>query len=199
MQSQLENALMGLRDLRQRDRALDLSSHIEAMLRQAWPDEESSVLRGELVEELHRHNRFAEAESLLISEVEHDPAEPYHSLALAEHFHYYDVDLAKGIRHIAQAIAKAKVDGKFMYQALGIQARLAIEDHNWHLLESTLHDLAAYEHTPGNADVFPETDFVPRIPVGVVSPDCIHAYASRVEYLRSVDYSTLHGVRRSNP
>jgi hypothetical protein len=196
MQSRLEDAFTELRTLRQRDHRRDLSAHIEAMLGQAWPEEEARALRGELIGELHRHDRLAEAEALLVAEVERDPAEPYPSLSLAEHFHYYAVDLAKSIEHIALAIAKAKIDGKFMYQALGVQARLAVETQNWPLLESTLHGLATFEHTPGNVDVFPETDFIPRIPVGVVSARSVVAYTSRVEYLRSIDYSTLYGARR---
>jgi hypothetical protein len=197
MQPRLEKALAELRAARQRDRTGDLCSCIEAMLRQEWPDNDARVLRGELVGELHRHNRLAEAEALVLSEIESEPAEPYHSLSLAEHFHYYDVDLAKSLHHIARAIEKAKVDGKFMYQALGVQARLAIEAQNWPLLESTLRVLAAYEHTPGNADVFPEADFVLRIPIGVVSQDAVSAYTRRIEYLRSIEYSTFHGSRRA--
>lgn len=197
MPSRIEDVFTELQALRRRDRSIDLSSHIEAVLRQTWPEEEARVLRGELVGELQRHNRLAEAEALILAEIEREPAEPYHSLSLAEHFHYYNIHLAKSLGHIAQAIAKAKVDGKFMYQALGVQARLAIEVQDWSLLEFTLDGLAAYEHTPGNADVFPETDFLSRVPAGVVSANSVSAYTSRVEYLRSIGYSTLHGVRRS--
>ena len=196
MQSRIEDVFIELRAMRQRDRTRDLSSHIETILNQAWAEEDARVLRGELVGELHRHDRLPEAESLLLAEVERDPAEPYHSISLAEHFHYCAVDLTKSLEQIALAIAKARLDGKFMYQALGIQARLAVETQNWPLLESTLIDLATYEHTPGNVDVFPETDFLPRIPTGVVSAQSVSAYASRVEYLRSINYSTFYGARQ---
>jgi hypothetical protein len=195
MQLGLEDVFVELRTMRQHDRNRDLSSHIETLLDQAWSEEDARVLRGELIGELHRHDRLPEAESLLLAEVKRDPAEPHHSISLAEHFHYYAVDLTKSLEQITLAIEKARLDGKFMYQALGIQARLAVETQNWPLLESTLVALAAYEHTPGNVDVFPETDFLPRIPVGVVTPQSVSAYASRVEYLRSINYSTLHGVR----
>jgi hypothetical protein len=149
-----------------------------------------------LIGELHRHSRYTEAERLLQAEVEREPSEPFHSLSLAEHFHYYDVDLTRSLGHISQAIAKAKADGKFMYQSLGVQARLSLETQNWPLLEETLHDLATYEHTPGNADVFPESDFLPLIPAGVISAQAVAAYVQRVEHLRAIDYSTMYGVRR---
>jgi hypothetical protein len=195
MPSSLENAFGELRSLRRQDRGRDLSSHIEALLSQPWPEDEARVLRGELIGELHRHDRHAEAEVLLVAEIEREPQEPFHSLCLAEHLHYYNVDLSQSLKHIADAIAKAKVDGKFMYQALGTQARLAIEVQDWRLLEATLRSLATYEHTPGNADVFPETDFLPRIPAESVADDALTSYVERVEYLRSINYSTMHGPR----
>jgi hypothetical protein len=196
MSSPLENAFAELRSMRKRDRDLDLSGRIEAMLREPWPEDDARVLRGELIGELHRHDRLAEAEALLRAELELNPAEPFHSLSLAEHFHYYDVNLSESLRHVAHAITKASVDGKFMYQALGVQARLALEAQDWALLESTLRSLATYEHTPGNADVFPETDFVPRIPPEVVAAEAVSSYMERVEYLRSVNYSTMYGIRK---
>jgi hypothetical protein len=160
--------------------------------------DEARILRSERVAELQLRGKYAEAEALLLAEVDREPLEPFHSLSLAEHFHYYDVDLSRSLDCLAQAIAKARLDGKFMYQALGTQARIAIEIRDWNLLEVTLRDLASYEHTPGKADVFPETDFLSRIPAGSVSPEAIDAYVRRVEYLRSIGYSTLHGVRRES-
>lgn len=194
--SRFDAALAELRSMRKGDRNRDLSGHIKGLLSQEWSSEELFSLRCELIGEFHRHGRYGEAEAVLYAEVEREPTEPFHSLRLAEHFHYYEVDLPRSLGHVAQAVAKAKADGKFMYQSLGAQARLAVEAQDWPLLEATLHNLALYEHTPGDADIFPETDFLPRIPAGVVSPTVVDAYAQRVEYLRSIDYSTIHGARR---
>jgi hypothetical protein len=187
-------AFQELRYMRKVDRARDLSAHIQSLLSQAWSPEELFALRCELVGELHRHGRYGEAEAVLRAEVDREPTEPFHSLRLAEHFQYYEIDLLRSLAFVRQAIAKARSDGKFMYQALGVQARLAIEVQDWPLLEVTLRDLASYEHTPGNADVFPETDFLPRIPAGVVAPSAIEAYARRLEHLRSIGYSTMYGA-----
>ncbi len=199
MAPSLEAALTELRSLRKENRDRDLSSHIETMLRQRWPEDDASVLRGELVGELHRHDRLVEAEALLRAEIEREPSEPFHSLALAEHFHYYDVNLSESLGHVAHAITKAASDGKFMYQALGVQARLAIETQDWPLLEATLVMLATYEHAPGDVDVFPEMDFVSRIPAGAVAAEALSSYLLRVEHLRSINYSTLHGTRDPSP
>jgi hypothetical protein len=198
MPSSLENAFGELRRLRKQARGRDLTPQIEALLSQPWTEDEARVLRGELIGELHRHDRHAEAEVLLRAEIEREPQEPFHYLCLAEHFHYYHVDLSQSLKHVAQAIAKAAVDGKFMYQALGVQARLAIEAQDWPLLEASLRSLATYEHTPGNADVFPETDFLSRIPAGTVADDTLSSYLERVEYLRSINYSTMHGPRNQS-
>lgn len=195
----LEKAFSELRSLRKQERKRDLTSHIETMLLQPWPEADARVLRGELIGELHRHDRLAEAETMLRSEIERDPREPFHSLSLAEHFHYYDVNLPESLKHVAEAIAKAELDGKFMYQALGVRARLAIETQAWSLLEDTLRRMTKYEHTPGNADVFPETDFLVRIPAGAVAEESVSAYVERVEYLRSINYSTMHGPRNPLP
>ena len=184
-----------LRSMRKADRVRDLSGHIQNLLSQALSPEELFGLRCELVGELRYHGRYSDAEAVLRGEVEREPSEPFHSLSLAEHFHYYDVDLPRSLEFVAEAIAKAKSDGKFLYQALGVQARLAIELQNWPLLEATLRELTSYNHTPGNVDVFPETDFLQRIPPGVVPASVVGAYGRRVEYLRSTGYSTIYGAR----
>ena len=86
-----------------------------------------------------------------------------------------------------------------MYQALGVQARLAIEAQDWTLLVASLRSLSTYEHTPGNADVFPETDFLAPIPTGSVANDALSSYLERLEHLRSINYGTMHGPRNPSP
>jgi hypothetical protein len=195
MGSDLESVLLELQALRRANRSEDLSALIKTRLERAWPDREASVLRSELIGECHRHERYAEALHYLEEQVEREPLEPLHSLSLAEHFHYYDLNLQQSIAHVADAITKARADGKFLYQALGVQARVAIELEDWALLEATLKELASYEHAPGNVDVFPETDFLVRIPNGTVSSTALEAYLARVEHLRSIGYSTVYGPK----
>jgi hypothetical protein len=175
------------------DRKSDHTGYLRARLSEDWPEDDARTLRLLLRGELQRLARYKEAERLLLEEVEREPNEPFHSLCLAEHFHYFDVDLAKALEHVGVAITKARSDGKFLYQGLGTQARLAIETKSWPLLEQTLREMASYEHRAGDVDVFPETDFLSRIPEGVIDPGAIADYEARVKYLRSIGYSTLQG------
>ncbi|MFZ3000532.1 MAG: hypothetical protein WA071_09375 [Undibacterium umbellatum] len=190
----LPEVLKQLRVVRRADFDLDLTNHIRELLSKARNEEDISLLRSELFFELQRHKHFDEAFQQLQAEVQRAPDDPYPSLSLAEHFHYYDINLEESLRYIALAIKKAKIDGTFMYQSLGVQARLAIETGRWELLEETLHALTSYEHTPGNADVFPESDFLERIPLGAVTSLSIDAYQKRLNYLRSIKYSTFSGA-----
>lgn len=190
----LQEALLQLHAARRADYDCDLTPRIRELLSRQWSDDELSSLRAQFVWELQRHKHFSEALQELQAEVQREPDDPYPSLMLAEHFHYYDINLDKSLRHIALAIKKAKIDGTFMYQSLGVQARLAIETGRWELLEETLIALTSYEHTPGNVDVFPESDFLERIPLGAVTSLSIDAYQKRLNYLRSTKYSTFSGA-----
>ena len=198
MRPEIEDHINEFSDRIKQNRAHDHSDYLRNELLRDWSPDEAALIRSELVNELQRHERYEEAERLLLEEIERQQHEPYPWISLAEHFHYYDIRLQRSIECIAIAIEKAREDGKFLYQALGVQARLAIEISNWSLLEETLNQLAAYKHKAGDVDVFPETDFLKRIPHGAVSSEIISAYESRVAYLRSIRYSTLSGRQDGN-
>lgn len=190
MPLKLENVYLELKLIPRRDYQARIA-YLREQLLLVWPPEDMRALRMSLISELQSSGENAEALRFLLHETEIEPNEPFHWLCLAEHFHYYDIDLQRSINYIAIAISKARVDGKFLYQALGIQARLSIETENWKLLEKTLQELATYEHRCGDVDVFPETDFLQNIPAGVISRNVIFGYEERVNYLRSIGYSTL--------
>ncbi len=154
---------------------------------------ERSVLESELIGEYQRVGRFVDAEALLRRRMKAEGAHPYPQIALALHFQYFDVDLSKALRYIAPAVKKACSSREFGYLALGVQARLAIKSERWKLLARSLTSLTEYRHRTGNADVFPETDFLSRIPEGRVSPQVVAKCVRRVNYLRRIGYSTLTG------
>ena len=195
MGEELESVLSEVRALRRADRSRNLSTLLLGLLEREWAPGEAAVIRGELIGEHQHHGQYAEALQCLLAQEQEEPGEPYYSLSLAEHFHYYDVDLERSLLHITDAIRKARLDGKFLYQSLGVQARVCIETQRWALLEESLRELAAYEHKPGNVDVFPETDFLPRIPPGTVPQELISAYRDRVAGLRNIGYSTMLGAK----
>ena len=188
----LESVFRKVRALR---KSGDPCSFLEEQLKGEWSAEDRAALRSHLAGELAMTGRLNEARALLEADAEREPNEPFHSLRLSDHLFYYHEDLPLAKHHIAEAIRKAAQDGKFMYQALGTQARLSIELADWSLLEGTLRALSAYEHVPGNADVFPETDFLSRVPEGAVDSALIQQYTERVNYLRAIGYSTLTGAK----
>lgn len=155
--------------------------------------DEISITEIDLIGEYHRIGRLSDALVILRRNVSANPEDSHASICLAEHYHYYDVNYSLGKEFIAEAILKACQSGTFMYEALGVQARIAIESQDWSLLEKTLKALTAWQHEPGNADIFPERDFLKRIPKDRVDSRLVEAYESRVSYLRSIGYSTLTG------
>lgn len=170
--------------------------HSGSLLELLGPDvsEEGRLLiESTLVYEYQRRERFREAEQILVRHAQGNGSHPYPYIALAEHFHYFDVDRRKALRHIAVAIRKAQQAREFGYQALGVQARLAIETKQWRLLKQTIAALTGYRHKTGKPDVFPETDFIARIPRGKVPAHVVGQYEQRVQYLRTIGYSTLTG------
>jgi hypothetical protein len=174
-----------------RDR--DHSHLLVVAIRNGATDNERSVLESELIGEYQRVGRFADAEALLRRRIQVEGSHPYPHIALALHFQYFDVDLSKALRYIAPAVKRACSSREFGYLALGVQARLAIKSERWKLLARSLASLTAYRHKTGHADVFPETDFLSRIPEGRVAPQVVAKYVRRVNYLRRIGYSTLTG------
>jgi hypothetical protein len=146
-----------------------------------------------LIQELQRTDQFTAAEALLREDIEMHSRHPYPRIALAEHFHYYVRDLRKAKTEITRAIKIARSIREFVYHSLGVQARLAVETKDWKLLERSLRELTAYRHKTGNADVFPEKDFLAHLPTSVVSSEVVAAYLRRRAYLSAIGYSTLTG------
>jgi len=171
----------------------DHSGWLKARIERSDKPDERELLHFLLRGEFQRTAQFTAAEALLHENILRHPRHPYPLIALAEHHHYFTRDLQKSKQLIAQALRKARTIREFVYHSLGIQARLAIETQDWKLLESSLHELTAYRHRTGNADVFPEKDFLARIPPGAVSSEAITAYIRRRNYLSAIGYSTLTG------
>jgi hypothetical protein len=188
------------RDIQNEIRALvrghperDHSGWLRARLLQATASEDHETIAALLVHELQRTEQFPAAAALLRENVVRHPCHPYPLIALAEHYHYYVLDLCKAKLLIARALEKARAIREFVYHSLGVQARLAIETHDWKLLEKSLRELTTYRHKTGNPDVFPEKDFLAQIPPRVVSSEAVAAYIRRRNYLSAIGYSTLTG------
>jgi hypothetical protein len=165
---------------------------------QATASEDREAIASLLVHELQRTEQFPAAAALLRENVVRHPRDPYPLIALTEHYHYYALDLRKAKLLIARALEKARAIREFVYHSLGVQARLAIETRDWKLLEKSLRELTTYRHKTGNPDVFPEKDFLARIPPHVVSSEVVAAYIRRRNYLSAIGYSTLDSTSKCN-
>ena len=174
----------------------DHSNYIIKQIEQADSEEAIISLRIYLGGEYNRIGQYEKAESLINEDINNNPDNPYPIISLAEHFHYSVVDHDKAKIYIRKAINSARKINEFLYLALGIQARLAIETEDWPLLENTLIQLTEYNHTPGNPDIYPEHDFITRIPTDKIRSEIIENYKSKLEFLKSVGYSINTGFLR---
>jgi len=190
---QIKSAFDKYRELVRTDPRGDHSGFLLELLSRGVSEEERVLLESTLVSEYQRRERFGDAEEILKRHARGNGSHPYPHIALAEHFHYFDIDRRKALSHIAVAIRKTQRTREFGYQALGVQARLAVETKQWHLLKQTIAALTQYRHKTGRPDVFPETDFLARIPRGKVPAHVVGQYERRVHYLRKIGYSTLTG------
>ncbi len=175
-----------------RHRSTDHTDYILSALRSAKTADDRWYVRHTLIGEFVRLGRNADAEKLLLEDVEADPNDPLPLMSLATHYHYTD-RLTKAKTYIRRAVAVAQKKKTLVYGTLGQQARIAISANDWPFLARALKDMTAYRHRTGNADCFPEADFLARIPPGAVSQRVVTAYQMRRAYLSSIRYSTLYG------
>jgi tetratricopeptide (TPR) repeat protein len=173
-------------------RAVDHTDYVLAALRDAKTPEDRWDIRHTLIGELVRVGRLKEAEKLLLEDVDAEPNNPLPLMSLATHYHYSD-RLPEAKSYIRRAVTVAKRTRTLAYGTLGQQARVAISAKDWRLLARTLRDMTAYRHKTGNADCFPEADFLARIPPGAVPDSVIAAFQRRRAYLSAIRYSTLYG------
>src|SRR3989338_5606493 len=134
---QMKTAFDKYRELVRTDPRGDHSGFILQLLSRSVSEDERLLLESTLVTEDQRQERFSETETILGRHARGNGSHPYPYIALAEHFHYFDVNRLKALSHIAVAIRKARRAREFGYQALGVQARLALETKQWRLVEQT--------------------------------------------------------------
>jgi len=181
---ELEQKLSTMRAL---DKRVDLKPVLVAALDTAEDDEEKlhvlSRLAGEWQIELaqipfdeeHRE-KFVAAESVIRQCIDLQPSDSYNWIRLAEHFHYYAVDLQKALPVTNTAIEKAEEEKAFVRQAYGVRIRIALDLKDYMLVEKSMVAIADYGVPSGNLDVAPEDDFLKRIPVGSIDQQVLTRY-----------------------
>ena len=176
-----------MRELREQDRSADLRPALRAALQQAVDMEERSYVLGQLASEYHlqlskvpfddaHRQEFEDAESVIKDWIKAAPGEPYPWLVLAEHFHYYAIDLDKALETANKAVALAAHDGSFVRQAHGTRIRIALQQRKYQDVAESLSAIIGSRSSPGAVDVAPETDFLKRIPEGAVDPELVKRY-----------------------
>lgn len=105
-------------------------------------------------------------------------------LGLAEHYHYYDVDLAKALTYIEKALEVALATSDLVRQVLGVKIRIALALANFSAVEQSLQMLVEYKCPKGAFDIALESDFIARIPVGAASTELVDRYMALVNSSR---------------
>lgn len=97
-------------------------------------------------------------------------------IALAEHYHYYQIDVKKAACAIEKALVEALTLGSQVRQVLGIRIRIALLNEDYRLVEDSLKQLVEYKLQKNALDVAFETDFVEAISIAEVSQDLVRQY-----------------------
>ena len=110
------------------------------------------------------------------------PDDALNWLALAEHFHYHDVNLDEAARHVETALAAAQREGNLLRQTLGVRIRIALKRLDMATVQASLEALLSV--VSGNLDVALEDDFLASIPPGGISADLVARYQAMVASAR---------------
>ncbi len=120
--------------------------------------------------------QFQQLEELLRETIKIAPDDAYSWIAMAEHYHYYAVDLAKARSTIEIAVEKALAEKNFVRQAFGVLIRIALAQGDFCAVEKCLAALNDYIAPAGTVDVAAERDFLGRIPEGSIQPAILERY-----------------------
>jgi tetratricopeptide (TPR) repeat protein len=99
-------------------------------------------------------------------------------LALAEHYHYHDINLEKAATAIESALSIAIVEKCQVRQILGVRIRIALARVDYDMVSNSLSILLDYKVPKNGFDVALEYDFIPRIPVNVIDNDILDRYTA---------------------
>lgn len=170
-------AIEHIRELKQENRSADVTQFLLSEIQNCTHLEDKLLLMEELATEYQFHDNFTNAEECIRKCIELDAVSPYHWISLAEHFHYYNVDLVRAMSAIEVAIGRAIASGDFVRQAHGVRIRIGLEMKNLEAVTDSLKALIEYEPRQGCTDVGLEKDFIKRIEALGVAPDLARQYA----------------------
>jgi hypothetical protein len=163
------------------NRVTDCSEWLRTELHTVDSIEEKMEIYNMLTVELQDQNRLDEAEAVITECINLNPDLPDGWISLALHFHYHREDLPKALAAIDIATDKAKRVQSFVRHAYLERIRIAISLKAYEVVEDSLTQLLSYVVPRNSLDVRLETDFLNRIPVGVINDTLMSEYRELAE------------------
>jgi hypothetical protein len=163
-------------DLERKHRKVDLSPLILERLSGWRSVPERKALRQVLQLEYQRHQRYAEAEEVLLEQIGDDPDDPMPVINLATHKLIYENNPPDAVRIGRIAADVARRAGRFRRLALGWLARAAIATDDHELLRDCLREIVEIGSPPAGPDIGRERDFFDRAPEGSIPDELRAAY-----------------------
>jgi hypothetical protein len=161
---------------RETDAEPDIVSALKERIgHEAHPDR-LKTFRSLLAQEYRERGDFEAAESVLLASLEADPESPRPLISLANQKLDSQEQPEAAMRVIDRAVEIAMASGLFRREALGVKARIALEQNAYPVVEDVLRQIMALTFTRGHLDIGAERDFFDRLPAGSIDPSMARAY-----------------------
>ncbi|MFL6679982.1 MAG: hypothetical protein ACJ8IK_16715 [Burkholderiaceae bacterium] len=154
----------------------DVTDSLLRLMADARDVDQRIAVRATLASHYQFIGNKAAALQTISEQIDEKPDDLQSLIALAEHFHYCQVDLFKAADAVERALAVATAQSFLVRQVLGTRMRIALETGEFELASDSLSRLIDYKPPEGALDVAYERDFIKRIPPGVIEPALIARY-----------------------
>ncbi len=161
---------------RETDAEPDIISVLQERMRHEAHPDRLQTFRYLLADEYRERGDFAAAEAVLLACLEADPESPRPLISLANQKLYREEQPEAAMRFIDHAIEVAMGSGLFRREALGVKARVALEQNAYPVVEDILRQILALTFTRGHLDIGAERDFFDRLPPGIIDAEVARAY-----------------------
>lgn len=145
-----------------------LARAIEARLRDERDGVTRRILNLALAGVYTTLGRYPEAERIHRMEFRNSPDEPVPLIMLAGQKLDHENQPAVAMRVIDRAIEAAFRSGNFRRHALGVKARIALEQGKFNVVEDVLRQLLALRHDSKGVDLGIDRDVFDRLPPGAI-------------------------------
>lgn len=141
-------------------------------------------LQGILISEFQRQGRGREAMSIIDQQISEWPEDAYTHIRKASHLLYHEEQAELAVVEAEHACRKARTSRQFFFLAHSLKARAATATGRFDIVEHALAEMLNWSTAGDMVDIYPETDFIQRIPEGMISSDLIETYLTQARKLR---------------